>query len=260
MTTDEILNKTYNSISDAIDIAIQDQTSLPLSIYFTDNDVVEPIITTPADAGVYEIEVDDTAGIAVDGSHAIEILQNGRIFQSIVLGTTATSITFASPLDFDIDKDAIVQVSNWSMNVDGSTTPVIYAVRPPAGIKWDITNIMISMVGSQTMDDGTFGPLGAITKGVIVLMKNHVTKTLGLFTNNGGFFEWGASVVYPTKPPSGAFAVQIRKQYGGQENAGVVIRLDGDNGEELQFIIQDDLSDAKLTKFAATVIGHVVED
>ena len=63
------------------------------------------------------------------------------------------------------------------MNVNGSTKAVIYAVRPPAGVKWDITNIMISMVGSSAMDDGTFGPLTALTNGILIILDNHVMNT-----------------------------------------------------------------------------------
>ena len=45
MKADEVLTKIYNRKSDSIDTSLQDQTSLPLSIYFTDNDVIEPVVT-----------------------------------------------------------------------------------------------------------------------------------------------------------------------------------------------------------------------
>jgi len=46
------------------------------------------------------------------------------------------------------------------------------------------------------------------------------------------------------------------KKFGGQENDGVVIRLYAETDDELQVIIQDNLT--SLTDMHAVAIGHVV--
>lgn len=48
-----------------------------------------------------------------------------------------------------------------------------------------------------------------------------------------------------------------RRSFGGQDKNGVVIRVDGDLGESLELLIQDDLTG--LETFRIVVQGHVVE-
>jgi len=53
-----------------------------------------------------------------------------------------------------------------------------------------------------------------------------------------------------------SFAAELR--FGGQDNLGVVFRLNGDTGDQVQIIVQDDLS--AITTIGAAILGHVVED
>lgn len=50
----------------------------------------------------------------------------------------------------------------------------------------------------------------------------------------------------------------FRRSFAGQDKNGVVIRLNGDQGDEFQVIVQDNLTG--LTHFRTVVQGHVVED
>lgn len=250
--------KVINATGTNLDVILQDQTSRPITLYMTNDIVIEPTITAAAEVGAYTIDVDDSTGVATDGTHAIEIYENGRIFQSIVTASTATSITFSAPLDMAVDAGSAVEISAWDMTVDGSSTAVVYAVRVPDGVTWDITSINFSMTGTATMDDAKFGPLTALTNGIVVRHKDSYYNNLMSITNNAGFFEHGCDDSYPAKVPAGTYAYRARKKYAGQDNNGVAIRLTA--GDELQIIIQDDLEDVTFTKFACVVMGHEVVD
>ena len=53
-----------------------------------------------------------------------------------------------------------------------------------------------------------------------------------------------------------SFAAELK--FGGQDNLGVAFRLNGDTGDQVQIIVQDDLS--AIATIGAAVLGHVVED
>lgn len=257
MTTDEIMNRAYNDEMKGIDVSIQDQSTEIVDLYMIDiDDAITPTVTEPASIDDKVITVDATTGITA--GDAINISENGRTFQAIVFTVTDTTITFNAPLDMDITADAVVEVGKWNMAVDGSTVNKIYRVTPPAGATWDIVRITIGMTATTAMDDSTFGPLTALTNGVVLRVVDSYTKNIFVVSDNGGFAERCYDADYPTKVPSGIYAFRARRTFGGQDKNGVVVRLSA--GDSLEFIVQDDLSDATFTKFACVVQGHVVQD
>lgn len=262
----EVFVKLYNYLyslkdgeTDALDVMLQDQHSPIIDLYFTEHDGVSLTITEDSTLDDTSITVEDTTGVLTDGSHAINISEDGYIFQAVVLSKTATSVTFNAPLDYAFTSEALVNVSPWDMTVDGSVTPKIFSIAPPAGVSWDITRIFISMTSSDVMDDTLFGPLPALSHGVVMRVQNHKSKNICVVSTNGGFAERCVDAVYPTKVPSGTYAFRAIRSFAGQENNGVTIRLSGALQDSLQIIIYDDLTDAKFTKFAAVAQGHVVE-
>lgn len=58
-----------------------------------------------------------------------------------------------------------------------------------------------------------------------------------------------------TKAPSGSYGMTFEINF--EEKYGAAIRLDGDVGEQLQAIVQDDLTG--LTTMEASVTGHLAE-
>jgi len=258
MTTDEIMNRSYNEDMKSVDVSIQDQTTEIIDLYMVNlDDAVTPTITAPADIDDKVISVDATTGITA--GDAINISENGRTFQAIVLSVTGTSITFNAPLDMAVTASAVVQVGKWDMAVDGSTEPKIYRVTPPAGATWDIVKLTIGMTASATMDDSTFGPLTALTNGVVLRVVDGQTKNIFVVSDNGGFAErCSYDAVYHTEVTSDVYAFRARRTFGGQDKNGVVVRLSA--GDSLEFIVQDNLADVTFTKFACVVQGHAVQE
>lgn len=249
-----------SAVGKGLDVNIQDQTSELIDLYMLElSAAITPNLTQGSSIDDFSITVDSVAGILDTGVHGINISENGKTFQAIVTDVTGLVITFNTPLDIDITTDAIVEIALWNMAVDGSATSRIFYVAPPAGVKWDITRIIFGMTGTAAMDDTTFGPIGVLSKGVVLRIVNGRTKNIFISADNGGLAERMYDLSYPAKVPAGTYALRGRRTFAGQDKNGVVIRLDGDEGDRLEWIIQDDLLDPTFTKFACVAQGHVVE-
>lgn len=76
--------------------------------------------------------------------------------------------------------------------------------------------------------------------------------------DNGGFAEQSNRSEYPIKVPSGTYAFRAYKNFAGQENHGVVLRLNGSTNDKFSIIVRDNLVDETFTKFSCVMHGHVV--
>ena len=243
-----------------LDVRLQDQTSEIIDLYMLNlDDAINLTLSQGQSIDDKTITVTDATGVLDTGVHAIDISENGRKFQAIVTDVTGLVITFNTPLDMDITTNAIVQIAGWNLAVDGSTTMKKFSTAPPKGVSWDITRILLAMESTASMDDSTFGPLDALTNGVVLRKVGGITKNIFTVTNNGGLAERMYDVTYPTKVPAGVYAMRARRTFAGQDKNGVTIRLNGDTGDKLEFLISDDLADSTFTKFVCVAQGHVVE-
>lgn len=233
---------------------VQDQTTEPIDLYLCN----EKGSTTPTAA----IAVDDkTVSVAsVTGAvvgECINIREGTRFFQSLITDITALVITFASPADFAFTTDAEVCFGQWDVSTaNGSVTPVIFEMRPPSGAAYDIYRLSISMEDNAVMYESTFGGITQLANGLVGRVKDGYYKNLFVVVNNGGFREYGFLTEYPSKVPSGSYAFWGDKGYS--DGNGVALRLDGSEGDSIQIIVQDNLTD--ITNIAVTAHGHVVED
>ncbi len=237
----------------ALEVSVQDAYNTLFNLY-AQLDTVNPVITVDTALDDTVITIDDNTGI-VDGD-AITITEGTAFYQSLVQSSTDTTITLASPLDYAFTTAATVSVGTWNMAVDGSSTSQVFCITPPAGIKYDIVSINISITDNTTMDGITFGGITQLTNGIVLRTVDGITKNHFVIVNNIGFDEHGYSVVYDPKPPTGSFRVRARKIL--PVTNGAVIRLNGDTGDALCLIVRDDLSD--LTLMSLAVSGHIVKD
>ena len=245
----------------ALDVNVQDQTTEVIDLYMCK----ELATTTTDDAvsvGDNVIPVTSTVG-AVAGD-CINISYSGRTYQAVILSVSAgVSVTINAPMDFDAPSGVDVCYGEWDMATSSAGTvanPEIWKVGPPAGVKWDIVRVTFGINDATAMDDGKFGGAASLTNGIVLQVVDGYTKNIFVVNNNGGFRERSYDVTYvdATLGPSGEYGFGCRRTFGGQNKNGVVIRLDGDNGDKLQILVQDDLTD--VTKFACVAQGHAVED
>lgn len=184
----------------------------------------------------------------------------GEITSVASLGGDGYNVGVDSPLDFAFGVSDIAELTNVNLNVDGSVTPVIFGMNM-SGMsdisEWDITRLLASMLGLSPMDDGLFGDLTALPKGIMVREKDGQTKNIFNAKTNGDVKEHAFDLAYADRAPSGQFGMGFRRSFNGLDKNGVVVRLTTVTNDGLQCIVQDDLTG--LVSFKMTVQGHQVE-
>lgn len=218
-----------------------------LYLYRTD---ATPTITSNTELGDTTINIDSNSNIS--NGDAITFYEDIRVFQSLVVSTTATSVTIASPLDYAFTTSAILETGAWKCNVDGSTTEQIFSIKAPPNRDFIIKSVGGTMLSTSNMDDGLFGSLTQLSNGVIYRVVGCITTQYALIVNNVGFWENGFDIEYSAKAPAGSYGIKVRKSL--MEVNGVVRRICNDT--VYQLVIRDDLTGLDLFSFAA--LGHLV--
>ena len=110
------------------------------------------------------------------------------------------------------------------------------------------------------MDFSLFGGATALSKGCLLRVKqaNGSFNNLFIWATNGEFTIRSLDSIFQAKVGGGEHSFVARSTFGGQHKRGVVVRLEGLKGEELQVVIQDDLT---LGNSLVTMIaqGHELE-
>ena len=116
---------------------------------------------------------------------------------------------------------------------------------------------MIGMSDVLAGDDATFAGQPALTNGIVLRVTNGSYNNIFNAKANGDLAIRSGDMYYVEADKFGVYGYRTRRTFSGQDKNGVTIRLDGDHGDRLGIIIQDDLTD--LSEFKTCVQGHVVE-
>lgn len=213
-------------------------------------------LAAPTVVGGYTLSL--VAGHGVVAGNVLCLKENGRYFQALVPtgGVSGNTITITTPIDHIFTVAAQGFRSNAEMNVNGSVTPVVFAVTPPAGTKWHIRGMDLSMLDNTAMDDSTFAGITALPKGLVFRKKNGDYHSFFNIKTNGEFALRATTYEYSAKAPAGFYGLNVEFDFLG--HFGTVVMLDADAGDYLEVLVQDDLSAVNF--FRATISGHVVVD
>lgn len=240
-------------------VFIRDQTSESLGVPFLNN------------RGTFELDGSTTRGTrsfdAVGGhgilvDEVIELADSETFMQAIVLGVVTNAIEIDTPINHVYNPGETFIRASEDMRVNGSVTPVIFTVLPLASQAGDITKYVLTIESTANQMDFTgFGSLSALTNGCVVRIKreNGDFRNLINFKTNGDFIEKASGHSFQAKTGGGGSGFTASSKYSGNTERGVAIRLDGSLGEELQIVIQDNLSTG-LTKFHMTADGHELQE
>lgn len=210
-------------------------------------------LASPVVIGEYTVTL--TAGHGSTSGDIFCLKQAGRHYQATILSVATDTITLDTPHEYAFTVSALAFRSGDNMALsNGSVDPVIYRISPPPGAKWDIYGFSIGITDGTAMDDGKFGGISALTRGLVVRKVDGVYKNIFNVKTNGDFAFRCDEVRYATNAPSGVYGISIKKTFS--QRHGIVIRLNGDTSDELQFIVQDNLTG--LTSMRAAAWGHVV--
>lgn len=245
-----------------IDVNIQSQTSSLFQFLLMVEQKTDITLTSP-------ISIDDTivnvspghgftSTIAVPVPGEFMVCRNGNsFFQLRVVDVNVNAITVEAPIDsaYPIEGTTVVR-GNTRMDIDGLVTPVDFQFSfngdAGANVPIDIQGIVFTFQSGATVpDDGTFGGIPALTKGLLLRKVNSENFGLGNYTSNQEFRDVGGIIEYSDKAPSGTNATNIFIDIEGR--FGQVIRLDPRIPDRIFARNQDNL--AGLDKFTISLLG-----
>lgn len=251
---DSLKGVAYNAKYGGYDVQIQDTENTDFNIYLC-KELGSTTLAVASAINDRSVTVTSATGALV--GDCIDIIEGHHFFQSIIKTVVGNVITFASPLDNSFTTSAMVHFGEWNLaTANGSVTPQIFSVSPPPDANYHITAISFTMTDEGTMDDSKFGSLTALTNGIVARRVDGTIANYFLISNNAGFFQYGYDTTYPDKVPAGIYSFRARKLL--KEINGTIIALNGDTADELQIIVQDNLT--SLSEFTVTIHGHVVEN
>lgn len=249
----------------AIPINIQDQTSPPFDFFFTQLVSIPTTLAEPTFVDNITINVTSAVGISTGdylGIFNSDDPLNNRAYFGQVLSITGTILTLDTPLDFDFLAGDTVGAFTRNLNVAGTpSNPEIYSVRvgPQATQSIDVTRIMVSFITDTAVDLSKLGDIaGGVDNGIVLRRVDGDVRNIFNIKNNGELanlcFDYAPYT--STNPAQGQDGAKFRYTFAGQDKHGVAVRLNP--GDELQVIIQDDLTD--LQQFRVIAEGHYVTD
>lgn len=228
-----------------IPVFLQDQTTGPLDLLFLDQ-VVTPTLSADTVVGNYTVDVVDATSLAVGQTVEIADTTNGSYFyQGTILSIATLTLTLDSPINRIYTTAAHTMVASVSdMAVNGSVTPVVFAIEPLPAQSGDITRVIVEILDDADMDFETFGGLTALTNGLVMRVNNGdgTYRNLWNFKSNGDITLQAFDYKFETNNGGGVRSFASRMTWAGQSKHGVAVRLDGALGEKLEIIVQDDLT------------------
>jgi len=260
--------ETSNRENTAVKVFVQDQTSPVLSVPFLQS---RQTVALAADTVVNSNTVTLAGGHGALVGEILEIAETGTnlFYQASILGVAGDVITLDQPINrIYAVSNSLSLLSVRDMLVDGSTSPQVFSILPLPNQAGDMVRVILELRGQagRLMDFTTFGSSDALAVGC-VLRINHGNGTytnLFNFKSNSDFFEQGFDLEFSAAKATGntiaGFASRIT--WGGQTKHGVVIRVDGNNNEALEIVIQDDLRTVTTgnTRFHLIAQGHELQE
>lgn len=241
-----------------IDVSIQDQHS---DIIIAKLSNIENQTTISANASIEDqtITVTDPTGFAVGKYLSIFDIISNRFYVGYIVAVAVNDTKIDSPLDFAYPVGSFVTSGISDMAVDGSTLPVIFGLRNTTetiGITADITRVIITVLCTNAPTYATFGDLTKLVNGIVLRKIDGKFRNIFNIKTNGELqgLMYDLSAADAVNPNQGQNGYVARLTFASPGKIGVVIRLAP--GEDLQMIIQDDISDIEL--FEIVCEGHEV--
>ncbi len=249
-----------------VPVAIQDQHTRPLDLFFTTTAGQGAPTTIAVETAIDDMQITVADDASFPDGQFFGIFGGDptvpQFYFGTVIGTPAGNvIQVDSLMDSVFAVGSVVLPVSKEIAVNGSVTPVTFSIQAggAAGtIRVDITRIMGVMETPAAVDLNKFGSGTVLPKGLQLRRKNGVVENLWVVKKNRDLtlltFDYDPYVA--SNPVQGIDGLSFRNTFAGQAKHGVTIRLDP--GDELQLIVQDDLTTRAVT-FEMMAQGHIVE-
>ncbi len=244
----------------SLDVFIQDQTT---PVIIAKMSTVDAESTLSVATAIDDLIITVTSGTGFLVGQYLSIFSpiSNRFYVANIIAVNTNDLTLDSPLDFAYPIGSFVTGGSTDMAVNGSVTPVVFAIRntdEAVGITADITRIILKVLTATPPAFDEFGDIvGGLTNGIVFRRIDGITRNVFNVKTNGELagIMYDLSNAEPINPNQGQNGFIGRLTFAGQSKVGVTLRLAP--GEDLQMIIQDDLSSLEL--FEIVVEGHEVE-
>lgn len=235
-------------------VTLQDQTTDMLDLIFLEEKVTG--LTLSVDGVIESRTFTLTGGHGLTNAnsqgHSIELAApSSRFIQAEILDVTGDVVTIDQPLSESfVATTTTVGTGNPNMSedaatgvaIDGSSTPVVFTIRPLPAQSGDITRIMLATKSSNTSDLTTFGGAAGLSVGLTLRKKREdgTYKNLYVYKDNFDIALHGFDTKqYDPKGGNTVNGFAGRVTFAGQSKHGVAERLDGELGEELQIVVHE---------------------
>ena len=247
-------------------IASTDVATPPLvgKIHTVDGGSVTTVATT---VGSHDIVVADASDFSVGSYVVMYNTDIKRFYVGYVLAINTNTLTMDSPIDAMFPVGSLVGSSETNMAVDGSVTEQVFGIRGTASSvpfqqAFDVTRILIHCETTGAVSLDTFGDIaGGITNGLVLRVRSvnssgetEYRNVFNVKTNGelaGITLDWNPYEA--DNPVQGQNGFTARLTFSGSDKLGTIIRLRP--GEDLEFIVQDNLSTLQVLEVVAE--GHV---
>ena len=260
--TTEIMDIVFNSVDDCLDVCMQDQHSPIIIANFTqlNSETTNTVATAIDDRTITLTDITNF----VDGV-TITIFNPIAARFSIMKQIGApigNVVTIDTPLDLAYPIGSFVTAGDDNLNVDGSITPQIFALRNTTErtpINIDITRLIFTAQTDDPISLPDFGDIaGGLLNGIVLRKVDGTFNNIFNVKSNSELLNimFDFEIIQSTNPAQGQDGFIGRLTFAGQDKIGVTIRIEEQS--DLQLIIQDDLT--QLIEFKIKMEGHIVED
>lgn len=251
----------------------QDQTTDILDIYFLQSKAVGLTLDTDTVNDSREITLTAGHGLtsANSAGHILEIASSStpRFYVGRIVGVSGDTVELAPPVDAMFEAyDSVVSTGNPNMVqdeatgavIDGSATPVVFTVRPTQSQSGDINRVIMASTTENDGDLSTFAGAPALDLGILLRKKREDGSYKNIFTfmNNFDFKIYGFdfSSDLPKVVSNNTQGFSARFTFNGKDKHGVVVRLDGSKGEELQILVSERMDNTNNGNLSMTFLAQ----
>lgn len=206
-------------------------------------------LTAPVVVGTDYIDVSVGHGFTAVPGEVFSIFEGNKFYQLNVTSVSTNRIYTNIPFCCEFTTNAKVIRGNINLNLDFSSANASAKFSLFSSIPIDITQVNVSMAHGSAADDGMFGGITSLSKGVLFRHIDGSLENYGNYKSNMDFRLFGYDVVYTSKGPGGSestFASLNLKNLYGKE-----IRLF--DGDEFLLLLRDKLD--TLTSFRVCILG-----
>lgn len=244
----------YTTFQGAVDVHQKELHGNVVNELYHFHTGTDSTLSVAVSSGDTAITLADATGFAIGNAIQINNSQIETTFPIITALPGGNVLTLDRPLDFDYDISDLVEVVTTDLRttIGSLASPIIYQLKPESGRIWFITRLILGMTHAAAATDDKFGDQTALTNGVV--LRTFVNDQFESFTNwktNGDIILDMFNVTYSDKAGPSLFGTSGRQTF---TRLGVGIKLNGDNNDVMDIMIQDDLTG--LTSFFLNGQGY----